>query len=72
MKIYLIFMENIKKNFLVKLINLISRVFWSGLFLIFWPTMRRDEMAIFFVVHIFLRLNFVVGKMCYKNDIFLK
>ena len=34
--------------------------------------MRRDEMAIFFVVHIFLRLNFVVGIMCYKNDIFFK
>ena len=40
LKFYLIFMENIqKKNFFVKLIYLISQVFWSGLFLIFWPTM---------------------------------
>ena len=34
-----------KKNFFVKLIYLISRVFWSGFFLIFWPTYRETSDA---------------------------
>ena len=38
LKFYLIFMENIQKNFFVKLIYLIARDFWYWLFLIFWPT----------------------------------
>ena len=50
-------MEFGQKNFFVKLIYLISRVFWPGRFLIFWPTVKEPEIPNIFLAHFWFKMT---------------